>query len=150
MTFANPAALGLLALAIPIVLLHVLRPRREQRTVPSTYLWEAVARPVSAARPWQRLRPSWLLFLQLLAVALLAVAVADPVRVVEAPLAEHTVFIVDASASMGASDGEPTRLDEARAEAMRLRRELPDGGLASIIVADGNPRSLLTASPDPA
>jgi Mg-chelatase subunit ChlD len=148
-TLANPAALGLLALAIPIVLLHVLRPRREQRTVPSTFLWEAVARPVSAARPWQRLRPSWLLFLQLLAVALLAVAVADPVRIVEAPLAEHTVFIVDASASMAATDGEPTRLDEARAEAMRLRRELPDAGLASIIVADGNPRSLLTASPDP-
>lgn len=149
MRFANPAALGLLALAVPVVLLHVLRPRREQRTVSSTYLWHAVARPVSAARPWQRLRPSWLLVLQLLAVALLAVAVADPVRVVEAPLSEHTVFIVDASASMAARDGEPTRLDEAVAEARRLRRELPDGGLASIIVADGNPRSLLTASPDP-
>ena len=45
MTFANPAALGLLALAIPIVLLHVLRPRREQRTVSSTYLWRAVGPP---------------------------------------------------------------------------------------------------------
>lgn len=148
-TFAHPAALGLLALAVPILLLHVLRPRREERTVPSTYLWQAIARPVSAARPWQRLRPSWLLFLQLLAVALLAVAVADPVQVVEAPLAEHTVFIVDASASMGARDGDPTRLDEAKAEARRLRRELPEGGLASIVVADEDPRSLLTASPDP-
>jgi hypothetical protein len=149
-TFANPAALGLLALAIPIVLLHILRPRREQRTVASTYLWRTVAQPVSAARPWQRLRPSLLLALQLLAVALLAVVVANPVRITEAPLSAHTVFIIDASGSMAALDGSPSRLDQAKEEAIDLRRELPDDGIASIVVADGNPRALLTASPDPA
>ena len=100
MSLANPAALGLLALAIPVLLLHVLKPRREQRTVASTFLWRSVAQPVSAAKPWQRLRPSVLLLLQLLAVALLAVAVADPVRVTDAPLSAHTVFIIDASGSM--------------------------------------------------
>ena len=150
MTFAHPAALGLLALAIPIVLLHILRPRREQRTVPSTFLWRSVARPVSAAKPWQRLRPSVLLFLQLAAVALLALAVAGPVRITEAPLSAHTVFVIDASGSMAALDGSPTRLDAAKEEAIELRGQLPDDGIASIVVADGDPRSLLTASPDPA
>lgn len=149
MRFAQPAGLGLLALAVPILLLHVLRPRREERTVPSTFLWRNVAQPVSAARPWQRLRPSLLLVLQLLAVALLAVAVADPVRVEAAPLSPHTVFVIDASGSMAARDGEPTRLDEAKAAALELRGDLPAGGIASIVVADGNPRSILTASPDP-
>jgi Mg-chelatase subunit ChlD len=150
MSFANPAALGLLALAIPILLLHVLKPRREQHTVASTFLWRSVAQPVSAAKPWQRLRPSVLLLLQLLAVALLAVAVADPVRVTDAPLSAHTVFIVDASGSMAAQDGDPTRLDEAVERAIELRGDLPEGGIASIVVADGNPRVLLNGSPDPA
>ena len=149
MTFANPAALGLLALAIPILLLHVLRPRREQRTVSSTFLWRSVARPVSAARPWQRLRPSVLLFLQLLAVALLALAVADPSRVTTTPLARHTVFIVDASGSMAARDGDPNRVESAKDRAVELRGELPDGGIASIVVVDDRPRVVLTASPDP-
>lgn len=149
MTFAEPAALGLVALAVPVLLLHVLRPRREQRIVPSTYLWRSVARPVSAARPWQRLRPSVLLALQLLAVALLALAVADPVRVTTTPLAEHTVFIVDASGSMAARDGDPDRLASAKDRAVELRRELPAGGVASIVVADERPRVVLTASPDP-
>ena len=149
MRFANPAALGLLALAIPILLLHVLRPRREQRTVSSTFLWRNVARPVSAARPWQRLRPSVLLFLQLLAVAMLAPAVADPSRVTTTPLAQHTVFIVDASGSMAARDGDPTRLEAAKDRAVELREELPEGGIASVVVVDDRPRVVLTASPDP-
>src|SRR5687767_5271062 len=149
MTFANPAALGLLALAIPILLLHVLRPRSEQHTVSSTFLWRNVARPVSAARPWQRLRPSVLLFLQLLAVAILALAVADPSRVTTTPLAQHTVFILDASGSMAARDGDPNRLESAKDRAVELRDELPEGGIASVVVVDDRPRVVLTASPDP-
>ncbi|MDQ3461483.1 MAG: VWA domain-containing protein, partial [Actinomycetota bacterium] len=111
MSLANPAALWLATLVVPIVALHVLRPRRLRQTVPSTYLWRTVAVPTSAASPWQRLRPSVLLFLQLLAVMLLALAAARPVVAEPTALAQHTVFIVDASASMGARDGEPLRID---------------------------------------
>lgn len=148
MRFANPAGLLLLALAIPVVLLHVLKPRRQPVEVSSTYLWRSVAQPVSAATPWQRLRPSILLFLQLLAVLLLAVAVARPVRVTAAPLSEHTVFIIDASGSMAAKDGDPDRLADAKARARDLRDELPAGGIASVVVASGRPRVVLTASSD--
>ena len=76
MRFANPAALWLGLLAIPVVVLHVLRPKRPPVEVSSTFLWRPVARPVSVAAPWQRLRPSALLAVQLLAVALLAAAAA--------------------------------------------------------------------------
>ena len=148
MSFTNPAALGLLALAIPIVLLHILRPRRPEVVVGSTYLWKPLSEPVSAASPWQRLRPSLLLILQLLAVALLAVAVARPVRVTAAPLAKHTVFIVDDSGSMAANDGKPDRIGEARARAQALRKQLPAGGQASVVVASAQPRVLLSASDD--
>jgi Mg-chelatase subunit ChlD/uncharacterized membrane protein len=145
---ANPAGLFLLALAIPIILLHILRPRRQQQEVSSTFLWRSVAQPVSAASPWQRLRPSVLLALQLLAVALLALTAARPVRVEPAGLAEHTVFIIDASGSMAAKDGSPDRLAAAKAEARRLHGRLPASGIASIVVASDRPTVALTASAD--
>ena len=149
MRFSNPAGLWLGLLAIPVVLLHVLRPKRPPVEVSSTFLWRPVARPVSVAAPWQRLRPSALLAVQLLAVALLAAAAAQPVRATGALLAEHTVFLLDASGSMAALDGSPDRLDAARDRARALRRQVPGGGLASLVVVDSQPRVVLSASPDP-
>jgi uncharacterized membrane protein/Mg-chelatase subunit ChlD len=146
--FADPAGWWLLALAVPVIALHVLRPRREPQVVSSTRLWERVDRPVSSTSPWQRLRPSWLLLVQLLAVALLAALVAQPVRLTGAPLRDHTVFVVDASGSMAALDGSPDRLAEARRRARGLREELPAGGVASIVVASDHPRVVLSASAD--
>ena len=105
MTFTNPAGLALLGLAIPVLILHILKPRRLAVTVSSTFLWRSLQRPVSSATPWQKLRWSLLLLTQLLIVALLALAVSKPVRLSAAGLSEHTVFIVDASASMSAADG---------------------------------------------
>jgi len=147
-SFANPWGLALLGLAIPVVLTHVLRPRRQPVTVSSTLLWRRLDRPVAAATPWQRLRWSLLLLAQLLAVVGLAAAVARPERTVASPLAEHTVFIVDASASMSATDGAPDRLAAAVERAKDLRGELPAGGRASVVIAGDSPRVTLTASPD--
>lgn len=148
MRFTSPAGLFLAALAIPVVLLHVLRPRRPPVEVSSTFLWKELAGPVSVASPWQRLRPSVLLFLQLAAVLALAVGAARPVRVTAAPLARHTVFIVDASGSMAAVDGKPDRIGTAVAKARDLRSQLPAGGVASVVVADSQPRVVLSSSPD--
>lgn len=148
MSFANPAALWLLGLAIPVVLLHVLRPRRTRQQVRSVLLWQQVPSPVAAATPWQRLVPSTLLLLQLLAVVLLALAAARPVLAQETPLAAHTVFIVDASASMGAREGTATRVDLAADVARELFDELPDGGLASVVEAGTTARVTLSASGD--
>lgn len=145
---AHPAALWLLVLTIPIVLLHVLRPRRTRTEVRSVLLWRQVSTPVAAASPWQRLVPSVLLFLQLLAVVLLALAVARPVQSEPTPLADHTVFIVDASASMGAREGAATRMDLAADRARDLFGDLPDGGLASVIEAGTTARVTLSSSGD--
>ncbi len=149
-SLANPAGLALLGLAVPVILLHILRPRRQSVTVSSTFLWRAIERPVSSASPWQKLRWSLLLLAQLLAVALLALAVARPVRLEAASLSEHTVFIIDTSGSMAALDGQPDRLQLARDRAVALRDDLPDGGIASIVLASDRPRVVLTASDDEA
>ncbi len=123
----NPAGLWLLALAIPVILVHILRPRRTPVTVSSVLLWRQMERPVSAASPWQRLQWSMLLVAQLLAVALLALAVAGPSSTHAAALAEHTVFIIDASGSMAATDGSPDRLADAKERARRALRRSPRG-----------------------
>lgn len=149
MTLTNPAGLALLGLVVPILLLHVLRPRREERAVSSTFLWTKMDRPVTARAPWQRLTPSWLLLLQLLAVVGLALLVANPSRVSPAPLASHTVFLIDASGSMQAVDGTPDRLASAVDRALELRDELPDGGTASVIQVGPTPRVLLATDSDP-
>ncbi len=150
MRFGNPAGLALLGLAIPVILTHILRPRRLPVTVSSTMLWRKLERPVAAAKPWQRLRWSLLLIAQLLAVVGLASAVAKPERVEASPLSQHTVFIIDASGSMAATDGEPDRLADAVGRAIDLRGELPDNGLASVVIAGDTPRVALTASSDSA
>ena len=148
MTLGNPAGLLLLALAVPVLLLHVLRPRRPRAAVPSTFLWRDAGAPTTAASPWQRLRWSLPLILQLLAVAVLAGAAARPARVVEVGLARHSVFVIDASGSMLARDGDPDRLADARRRASSLRNRLPGGGVASVVEAGPTPRVLLTASSD--
>lgn len=148
MTFANPLGLALAGLALPVLLLHILRPRRRAVTVSSTFLWRSLPRPVSSAKPWQKLRWSLLLLAQLLIVAVLAIVVARPVRLEAAALAEHTVFIVDTSASMAATDVSENRVRAAAERAIALRTELPAGGVASIVVAGDRPRVILTESDD--
>ena len=44
----SPAHLWLLGLLVPLVLLYVLRIRREKRTVPSTWLWRSAERDLLA------------------------------------------------------------------------------------------------------
>lgn len=147
-SLANPAALWLAALALPIIALHVLRPRRIQAVVPALFLWRRVATPVTAARPWQRLTPSWLLAAQIATALLLALLVARPVKITDAPLSDHTIFVIDASASMQALDGSPDRLTSAVERAVELRDQVPAGGEASIVVAGSRSRAILTHSTD--
>ena len=144
MRFLHPAGAWALLLAIPIIALHVLRPNRMRRVVSSIVLWKRQTFTLSATSPWQRLVPSRLLMLQLLGVALFALTLTSPVRLTHAPVARHTVFIIDVSGSMEARDGSPTRLATAKTRARALRDQLPDGGVATIVTAGPQPRLALT------
>ena len=64
MTILAPLA-AVLGLTIPaIIALYFLKIRRPTRVVPALHLWPTQIRDRQANVPWQRLRPSWLLFLQ--------------------------------------------------------------------------------------
>ncbi|MGB8362739.1 MAG: VWA domain-containing protein, partial [Acidimicrobiia bacterium] len=125
-----------------------LTPRRPPTPVSSLLHWDGLKHSITAAEPWQRLRWSLLLILQLLAVVLLALALARPAVLEQAELADHTVFIIDASGSMASIDGDPDRLATAVARAEDLRSELPDAGIASLIIASSQPAVLVSQSAD--
>lgn len=148
MTFANPAALWFLTLAVPVLVLHVLRSRRTEVRVSSTQEWQREDRPVAAARPWQRLRWSLPLVLQLLAVLLLSTALAAPGLDTGRVTAQHLVVMVDTSASMGALDGDPTRLATARREVLEVVDGLGDGARVSVISA-GAPATVVAGEVAP-
>ncbi len=117
-----PIALALLALAIPIVLFYMLRLRREDLRVPSSLLWRRALQDRTANAPWQRLRRNFLLLLQLLLLLLLVFSLARPFVYTEGVATGNVVVVLDASASMQATDedGSTSRFDHAKREAGTL------------------------------
>ncbi|HEY4845775.1 MAG TPA: VWA domain-containing protein [Candidatus Dormibacteraeota bacterium] len=124
MSLLAPAA-AVLALTIPAILaLYFLKIRRPTRIVPALHLWPDQIRDRQANVPWQRLRPSWLLFLQLLAAAVLVGAAVQPALATGAALARHSIVLLDASASMQATDVAPSRLGDAKRQVNALIDQL--------------------------
>ena len=148
MPFTSPLALlGLLF--IPAVLaMYLLKLRRDETVVPSTLLWTRLATDVEANAPWQKLRRSLLLLLQLLLVAILALLAARPFLERPAGLARDVVLVLDTSASMAATDVTPNRLEAAKAAALDALRDLPTGGKVSVIAADRTARIVVNETTD--
>jgi hypothetical protein len=140
MTLLAPAA-AFFALTLPaIVALYFLRIRRPTRVVPALNLWPDQVRDRQANVPWQRLRFSWLLLLQLLAAAVLVAAAVQPALSAGTSLARHSVVLLDVSASMQARDVQPTRLDEAKKQVGAIIDQLSSQDRMTLIAVGPVPR----------
>ena len=132
MTWVTPAT-GLIigAIAIPLLLLlYFLRLRRQTLRISSTMLWESAVEDLHANSPFQRLRPSLLLILQLIALLLVIFALMQPQIEGGSPKAGKHVILIDRSGSMSSFDeNDSTRLDEAKDKAVDLVSTLHGGGL---------------------
>ena len=144
----NPLAFGFAVIIPLIILLYLLKPRREEMMVPSTYLWEQVQKDIEASNPWQRLKKNLLLLLQLLAATLLVMALTRPYLPVAQDSARHIVVVLDCSASMAASDVSPSRFDEARQVAGKMADQLGPGDCMTLITMEEKPGILVSASRD--
>jgi hypothetical protein len=115
-TFLDLPALALAAIAVPVLLaLYFLRLRRRRLRIPSTILWRRSTEDIQANVPFQRLRFSPLLVLQLLAIAAIILALGRPVLRAEAGQSQRLILLVDRSASMSALDSNGrTRLEDAK------------------------------------
>jgi Ca-activated chloride channel homolog len=141
------ALIGLIGLPV-IVAFYMLRLRRRDVPVGSTFLWQQLVRDVEANAPWQRLRFSWLLIVQLLIAALVVAAAARPFGVTQSDLAANVVLIVDASASMGVRDAGEDRMAAARERARDVVERLPEGGRVTVVSAADSANVLVSESGD--
>ncbi len=144
-----PKALWLAAAAIPLVLLYVLKTRRQRVRVASAALFDLARREATARDPWKRLVPEVALLLQLLALILLAIALARPVSRGAAYDADAVVIVIDRSASLGArvrplptdkKDSSPTRMTRVHEAANKLVDDLGIGAEVAVVVAGRDAR----------
>ncbi len=127
MTFAAPLLAGIVAaIAIPaLIILYFLKLRRIPREVSSTLLWKKTIQDLQANAPFQRLRKNLLLFLQLIILALIILALAQPRSDSTSDQGRKYLILIDRSASMAAVDGgetlgNTTRLQRAKQDAITL------------------------------
>lgn len=148
MSFLTPLAFLSALLAIPILVLYMLKLRRKEVEISSTMLWQMVLRDRQANAPWQKLRRNLLLLLQLLILAGLVFALARPAIPVPAVATGSVIVLLDASASMQATDVQPSRF-EAALEVVRgvIASLNPDSTMTLILVAD-QPEILIAGEKD--
>jgi hypothetical protein len=144
----NPQGLWLLGLLAPLLVLYVLKVRRQRVTVASTWLWQAAARDMLARSPWQRLRGRFLLLLEALAIAALGLALGRPALSNGQLSSEHVALVVDVSASMLADSRGETRIAEAKTAATRVLSTLPPGADVLLIEAGSEPHVVSPADRD--
>ena len=141
------ALIGLLSVPI-IVTFYMLRLRRPERPVSSTYLWQQLVRDVEANAPWQRLRRSLLLLLQLILAVIFAFLVARPFSEHPAGLARDLILVIDASASMSSTDEYPDRLSAAKRLALEQMAQVPSDGRVSVVAAGETARVVANEATD--
>lgn len=140
MTFLEPRA-ALLAMTLPVIVaLYFLKIRRPTRIVPALHLWPNQVRDRQASVPWQRLRFSWLLLLQLAAAAVLVGAALQPALAASATLARHSIVLLDDSASMQARDVQPSRLGDAKLQIAALIDQLGPQDRMTLVTVQATPR----------
>jgi len=148
MGFLAPVALSLAALSLPILAFYMLKLRREELVVSSTMLWQQVLRDRQANAPWQRLRRNLLLLLQLLILLTLVLALARPYSEILQSIQGNVVVLLDASASMQATDVSPSRFDVARSRARQLIDSLGPNDTMTMIAVGDMPRVLSSLTND--
>jgi len=146
MSFASPGWLFLLLLAGMIPLFHS-RPRRDVE-VSSLILWRH-ATNVAPPRASRKVPvPNLLMLLQVLVVALVALAMARPMFGALQDEVDHWVVLLDASGGMGAAAGGSTSFDAAREYlAGELRRTEASPPRVSLVSVTGRPSVIAARLP---
>ena len=135
MNFLAPIAFAFAA-AIPVVVVfYLLKRKRVVKLVSSTLLWQRFLADTQASAPFQKLRHNWLLIIQILLLLLVVFALARPYFQGQSKESRLRVLILDGSASMQATDEEPSRFEKARAEALKWVDGLRDGEQMMVLLA---------------
>lgn len=137
MSLSSPDRLVWLWIAIPIIVLYILKTRLRRRPVATLLFWDQIFEEKRQRSLWQNLRRWLSLLLQLIFVALVAFALADPLWKWQADSSQEFILVVDNSASMQAVEPESgkTRFQLAIDRAASLARGLRQGDKMAIVTA---------------
>lgn len=138
MNFYNPFGFFTLLTIPAILVLYLLKQRHQDYNVSSLMLWNEVLKDIEANAPWQKLRKNILLFLQIAAMVLIALALSRPYLSGLAGKAENVVLILDTSMSMQASDIAPSRFEAAKKQSASYISNLKPGTTVTLISMGGS------------
>lgn len=136
------------AVAGAIVLLHMMRRRRETRVVPFV---EIFVKDLSEARrsTWIARYLAWLSLLILLAITgLLVMALGDPRRSFARGERRTTALFIDVSRSMATRESGGTRLSLAKKAARRAVRAMREGDRAIVVSVSADPEARTALTDD--
>lgn len=148
MNFLSPASFLLVFLLPLIVLMYLLKLRRQRQEVSSIFLWERLVRDVEANAPWQKLKRNLIMFFQILFILAMIFALAEPYIFSEGTAGSSIILIIDSSASMSATDTNPSRLEAAKVQAQTFVNEAEEGTRTTLIKAGNTTEILVSSSQD--
>lgn len=143
MTLGTPLALLLALIAIPIVIFYILKVRLRRVPVSTNLFWNQIFEDKPPKSLWQNLRYWLSLLAQLLILALLVLAIADPILSWQTKGARRLVLVMDVSASMQAAEKATTRFDSAKQAAQRVLDGVREQDQVAILTAGTGPEVVL-------
>src|SRR2546430_870221 len=138
MNFLAPTAFGFAATIPVVIVFYLLKRKRVVKLVSSTLLWQKFLSETQASAPFQKLRKNWLLILQIILLIVAVFALARPYFATKAKPAQVRVIVLDASASMEATEETPSRFEKARAEALKWVDGLANSDQMVVLQAGAN------------
>jgi hypothetical protein len=121
------------AFAAAVIVLYILKLKRRPVAVPFSRIWERILRDKEATSLFSQLKRLLSLLLQLALLALLVLALGDPRTAANLVEGRNLIVLVDASASMQATDVAPSRLEAGKKKVIELVRGL--GGSDRMLIA---------------
>lgn len=141
--FMNPWALYAFAVFVPIIILYLLRPKPKDLRIPSLMFITEMEHRKRFRSLFRRIVRDPLLLMQLLAVSLIILAMANPFYLTEEikRMKEDVVVVIDLSASMQA--GSPSRFAQAKEVASSIVSNLDLSDTVSLVLAERMPVIIL-------
>lgn len=135
--FGVPGALWLSLALVPVFIFYFLRIRFRKQPVSSTYIWERIGKTQGGASRL-RWRTILLLCIQIAAVLAVVGAAARPAWLSHRFTGIGTLYLIDASASMTATDVQPNRLTRACSIVKKEIERMPSGYYGAIFACSSD------------
>lgn len=137
--FANPGWLYALLAIVPLIIIYLIKPREVDKTIPSLMFILGQKKQITPTSFLKRFVHDPLFLIQLLIIALVALALAQPIMYYQADvLSQNMIIIIDASASSQYNEALQTRFEKS----IDLAKEYL-GSSTTIILAKDIPEIIL-------